>query len=98
VHIGKRVRSRRDILNLTQEDIARELGVTHQHISRIERDQAEPSLDLLAKLARVLGTTADFLLTGRDSPPTDAAGAIRAEPNLSPAAKKHLIGLLRELR
>jgi transcriptional regulator with XRE-family HTH domain len=97
VDIGKRVRSRRNALDLTQEDVAGELGVTHQHISRIERDEAVPSLDTLIKLARVLGTSADFLLTGHDQAPRDAAAAIRSEAKLSPAAKKHLVGLVREL-
>lgn len=96
--VGGRVRARREALKLTQDELARELGVTHQHVSRIESDQAAPSLDLLVKLSHRLGVSTDHLLTGQDTKPADIAGAIRGEPHLSPAAKRHLIGLVNELR
>jgi transcriptional regulator with XRE-family HTH domain len=96
--VGGRVRARRESLKLTQDELARELGVTHQHVSRIESDQAAPSLDLLVKLSHRLGVSADHLLTGQDTATADITGAIRGEPRLSPAAKRHLIGLVSELR
>jgi hypothetical protein len=52
----------------------------------------------LLRLSRRLGVTADYLLTGRKTAPLDATGAIRAQPDLSATAKRHLIGLLDELR
>ena len=64
MEIGKRVREKREGLGLTQQELAGELRVTHQHISRIEHDQAVPSLDLLVKLSAKLGTSNDWLLTG----------------------------------
>jgi putative transcriptional regulator len=88
--VGGRVRARRESLKLTQDELAQELGITHQHISRIESDQAAPSLDLLVKLARRLGISTDHLLTGQEKAPADIAGAIRGEPLLSAAAKRHL--------
>ena len=45
-----------------------------------------------------LGVSTDHLLTGQETAPADIAGAIRAEPHLSAAAKRHLIGLANELR
>jgi len=98
MHIGSHVRAKRKALGLTQDELARELGVTHQHISRIEGGQAVPSLDVLLNLSRRLGVTTDYLLTGHEMTPLDAAGAIRAEPHLNPIAKRHLIGVLNELR
>lgn len=98
MHIGSHVRAKRKALGLTQDELARELGVTHQHVSRIEGGQVVPSLDVLVGLSRRLGVTTDYLLTGHDMTPLDAAGAIRAEPQLSPTAKRHLIGVLNELR
>ncbi len=96
--VGGRVRTRRQSLKLTQDELARELGVTHQHVSRIESDQAAPPLDLLVKLSHRLGVSTDHLLTGQDAATTDITGAIRGEPRLSPAVKRHLIGLVNELR
>jgi transcriptional regulator with XRE-family HTH domain len=98
VRIGKRVRATRQGLQLTQEALASELGVTHQHISRIESDQAAPSLELVVKLSRRLGVTTDFLLTGDDRPAIDIVGAIRSSNELTASAKKHLIGLVSELK
>jgi hypothetical protein len=40
----------------------------------------------------------DYLLTGRETAPVDIAGAIRGDHRLSPAAKRHLIGIIGELQ
>lgn len=96
--IGHRVRKTRKALELTQQDLADEVEVTSQHISRIELNQAAPSVETLLKLSQKLGVTTDYLLTGREMNPFDATGAIRAEPDISAAAKRHLIGMLNELR
>lgn len=81
-----------------QRDLADGVGVTPQHISRIELDQAAPSVETLLRLSRTLGVSTDYLLTGHETVPLDAAGAIRGEPGISAAAKRHLIGVLNELR
>ncbi len=98
MEIGKRVRERREKLGLTQQELAQELSVTHQHISRVETDQVAPSLDLLVRLSAKLGTSNDWLLTGTDRPNLEPGEAIRADKELSPAAKRHMIGLIEELR
>ena len=45
-----------------------------------------------------LGVSTDYLLTGRETAPVDIAGAIRGDHRLSPAAKRHLIGIIGELQ
>jgi hypothetical protein len=52
----------------------------------------------LLRLSRTLGVTTDYLLNGREIAPLDATGAIRSEHGVSATAKRHLIGLLSELR
>lgn len=96
--LGQRVRRAREALDLKQQDLADEVGVTAQHISRIELRQVAPSVQTLLKLSQTLGVTADYLLTGRETMPFDATGAIRAESGISAIAKRHLIGVLNELR
>jgi transcriptional regulator with XRE-family HTH domain len=98
VQVASRVRTKRTALSLTQEQLARELGVTHQHISRIEGGHAVPSLELLVRLSRRLGVSTDYLLTGHETTPADITGAIRGDQRLSPAAKRHLIGIIGELQ
>jgi transcriptional regulator with XRE-family HTH domain len=98
VQIGSHVRAKRIALGLSQEDLATELGVKHQHVSRIELGDAAPSLEMLVSLSNSLGVSADYLLTGREQAPLGAAGAIRAEPGISTAAKRHLVGIVEALR
>jgi len=95
--IGKRIRKRRQELKLTQEDLASALGVTPQHISGIEQDKRNPSLSSLAKLAEELGTTVDYLVTGKESVIVDSIPAIKADKKLSLESKKALVTLVQEL-
>jgi transcriptional regulator with XRE-family HTH domain len=96
--IGRHIRKTRKALELKQQDLADGVGVTSQHISRIELDLTAPSAEALLKLSETLGVTTDYLLTGRETVPLDATGAIRSEPDISATAKRHLIGVLNELR
>lgn len=93
-----RIRAAREALGLTQQELGREIGVTSQHISRIEGSRVAPSVDLVVKLAQALGITTDFLLTGADRVPADLKAAIRAEQGLTPRSKRALLVLLDELR
>ena len=95
--IGERVRARRGALDLTQEELPGEVEVTPQHISRIESGLNSPSLELLVRLSRTLGTSADFLLTGEEEPALDVVAAIRAAPQLDSQAKRLLVDLFARL-
>ena len=95
--IGKRIRERRKELDLTQENLARALGFTPQHISVIEQDKRAPSLSSLARLAEELGVTADYLITGKEGVITETIPAIKADKKLSLQSKKALVDLVEEL-
>jgi transcriptional regulator with XRE-family HTH domain len=98
MQIGSYVRAKRIALGLSQEELATELGVKHQHVSRIELGDATPSLETLLALSRILGVSTDYLLTGHEQAPPDVAGAIRAAPDISTSAKRHLVGIVEALR
>jgi len=95
--IGKRIRKRRQILEMTQKELAEAIGVTPQHISAIEQDKRDPSLSSLGKLAEELGATIDYLVTGKESVITDTIPAIKGDKKLKLKAKKALIALIQEL-
>ena len=80
--LGQRIRKRRQILKLTQKQLAEALGLTSQHISAIEQDKRAPSLTSLAKLAEELGVTVDYLVTGKEGVITDTIPAIKADKRL----------------
>ena len=95
--LGQRIRKRRQILKLTQQDLAKALGLTPQHISAIEQDKRAPSLASLARFAEELGVTVDYLVSGKEGVITGTIPAIRADKNLKLEVKKALITLVQAL-
>lgn len=61
------LREIRKRMGLTQEDLARLVGVERSTVTKWESGQNEPPLPMLAKLADVLGVPADELLGRRVS-------------------------------
>ncbi|MEJ2719514.1 MAG: helix-turn-helix transcriptional regulator [bacterium] len=57
--ILNRVREHRRVAKLTQEDLARALGVSRQTIISIERGKYIPSLPLALKIAAFFGCSTD---------------------------------------
>ncbi len=51
VHIGERLRKQRTRRALTQAELAERSGVTTATVARIERDEIEPRMTTLRKLA-----------------------------------------------
>jgi transcriptional regulator with XRE-family HTH domain len=95
--LGQRIRNRRQELKLTQQQLAKALDLTSQHISVIEQDKRTPSLASLAKMAEELGVSVDYLITGRQSIITDTIPAIKADNKLTLQVKKALITLVQAL-
>lgn len=62
IKINEQIAFFRKRKGLTQEDLARALGVTNQAVSKWESAQCCPDIQLLPDLARILGVSADTLL------------------------------------
>lgn len=62
--LGSRIKQLRKERGLTQEQLADAVKVHWRTISNLERDKTHPKSDLLARLARLFGTTIDNLLNG----------------------------------
>ena len=60
--LGARIAAHRKRLGLTQDQLAEQLGITAQAVSKWEHDQSCPDITMLPKLARIFGTTTDALL------------------------------------
>ena len=63
--IGSRIAKLRKGKGLRQEELAVKLGVSAQAVSKWENDISCPDISLLPQLVRILGVTADELLTGK---------------------------------
>jgi len=63
MNLGTKIRQRREQLGLSQQELARRLGMTQARISEIESG-ARPHVNLtnLRNLARTLGVSADYLI------------------------------------
>ena len=71
----RRLRSER---NLTQKQLAVDLGITERNYQHYEAGTKKPSFDGLIKLADLFNVPADYLL-GRDNYWQDSDGYIRAK-------------------
>ena len=62
--IGDRLLELRKAKNLSQEDVANELDVSRQTVSKWETNQSTPDFDKIVPICKYFGITADELLTG----------------------------------
>ncbi|MBQ9031128.1 MAG: helix-turn-helix domain-containing protein [Parasporobacterium sp.] len=65
--IGDVIRKYRKQVGITQEEMAKRLGVTTPAVNKWENNNTQPDIALLAPIARLLGITTDTLLSFRDS-------------------------------
>jgi y4mF family transcriptional regulator len=54
-YIGKTIRKRRKDLKITQPDLSELAGISINTVYKIETGEANPTLDILSKIADVLG-------------------------------------------
>ncbi len=83
MQFGERVRDLRKAKNLSQRDLAAQVGITFTYVSKIENEKLDfgdyPSEELIGRLAIALDTDTDELLilaekdTGADSQARDRA-------------------------
>lgn len=52
---GQRLKDRRRELGLTQTQLAEQTGSTAAYVSQVERGQANPTLEVMAKFAELVG-------------------------------------------
>lgn len=77
--IGKRIAAHRKRLQMTQDALAEQLGVTAQAVSKWENDQSCPDIATLPKLAEIFGITTDELLGKEPQPPVHEAEVVREQ-------------------
>ena len=61
---GYRIRTLRKRHGLTQDQLAAQLGISTDHLGKIELGKRGTSIDLLVQLAECLNVSVDFLLNG----------------------------------
>jgi len=76
MQIGAVIRKHRLGKNLTQEEMARRLGVTAPAVNKWEKGNSMPDITLLSPIARLLDVTLDTLLAHTDSLSDEAANQL----------------------
>lgn len=78
-NIGKNIQRARNNISLTQAELADKVGISVNHISRIETGVGTMSLDSLVAISNALETTPDHLLLGEYKITPDRAALIISE-------------------
>lgn len=64
--VGERIKERRAELGWTQDQLAQRAGISKSFLSELENGKRSVSADNLLDLARVLGVSLDYLMTGQE--------------------------------
>jgi transcriptional regulator with XRE-family HTH domain len=96
--MGERIRAARELLGLTQAQLAARLGQKQQTIGKWESGENNPKAPQMVELVKVLGVTADHLL-GIDAapPPVPVERAIGMDERLSAESRKALLRAYRSM-
>ena len=63
--VGKTIATLRKEKGMTQVELAEKLHITDKAVSKWEKDDAFPSIDIFPALATIFGVSVDYLMTGR---------------------------------
>lgn len=74
--IGKRIKHRREVAGLSQEQLAEHLNLSKNHISSMECGNSLITTKCLLALCAVLDGTPDYYLLGEFSPEADTITAL----------------------
>lgn len=59
---GQKIRNRREELGYTQVELAQKTHTSQPYISRLEKDNFNPSMRMITSIATVLDISVDYLL------------------------------------
>jgi transcriptional regulator with XRE-family HTH domain len=74
LHVGSRVRMRRKLMGVSQEQLADSLGLTFQQVQKYERGANRVSASKLYEIARTLQVPVSFFFDGLADPMGDQDG------------------------
>ena len=82
VDLGKRGRKQRQLIGLTQQELAERIGVSTSFVGHVERGTRKASLETLVALSNALGVGVDYLLAGSlQSSPDEENPSGAMDPN-----------------
>ncbi len=79
---GEKLSEARKEKGLSQEELAKQIFVTRQALSRWENNTAQPSFEMLSVLCNILDKSPSFFIDAKGRPPRDYKTLARAEKEL----------------
>lgn len=76
-HVGAKVKSRRLMLGLSQEELAKSIGLTFQQVQKYERGTNRISVSRLTEISRALKVPIDYFLEGCASVVLGTGGGVK---------------------
>ncbi|SEK58971.1 helix-turn-helix domain-containing protein [Pacificibacter marinus] len=80
VHVGKRVRHRRWMVGMTQQQLAEKVGIKFQQIQKYETGMNRVSASRLWDISEALGVPVAFFFDGVDAATTDVSAVNESVP------------------
>ena len=93
VHVGKRVRHRRWMVGMTQQQLAEKVGIKFQQIQKYETGMNRVSASRLWDIADALGAPVSFFFEGLDEKEHVSKGDAPADIMVDKEALKVAMGL-----
>ncbi|MDE7440398.1 MAG: helix-turn-helix domain-containing protein [Clostridia bacterium] len=75
---GKKISALRKSKGMTQEDLGKVLNVTYQAVSKWERDESLPDIEMMSRIAKFFEVPIDYFVDGETA--TTAAGVAASAP------------------
>ncbi len=88
--LGDQIKILRKAKQVSQVELANQIGVTKQSVSNWENDNIMPSVDIIKKLSNYFGCTSDYLLE------LDKTRIIIETTHLTPVQASHIIQIVRD--
>lgn len=99
--LGKKVKELRIANHLTQDQVAKALGVTPGYISNVENNRSLMTLRMLTYYAQLTGMSLDYLAGSIDNDYKDTAldhEIMNSIKEFTPAQKESLIQIIKALK
>lgn len=74
LYVGNRLKIRRNLLGISQEELGKKIGVTFQQIQKYERGSNRASASRLYEISRILNVEIGFFFEGFDASQLDFSG------------------------
>jgi len=84
--------------SLSQKELAEKIGIRRPSISDWKKNKSFPYADVAVKIAKILGVSVEFLITGEDDIDNGERNLLNAYRSLNEIGKTAAIGAVNGLR